>query len=217
MSLSDFLTLFSARTTRWFFATRPARALILAAVFALGCSTILAALWPFNENDDTVIHGFGRGSGLQRRSHRGVLGVVWLYCFIWWLVQDAVKVAAYILLERFDILHHRTNMFQNARGSEDAGALGPGAQELAIGLVENKLVAARVRDAVTTISSMEKSSQEALRPQLQELEAAMRRRNNEGEVARKADAVVQAVHRRADNGGGRHTRPWAAGRCELLC
>lgn len=245
VSLSDFLTLFAARTTRFFFAIRPARALLLAAVVALGCSTLLAAFWPFNEEKDTFMHGFGRGGGVQRRTHPAVLGVIWLYVFIWWIIQarapfsrpatlhaasfgfhsptlpaprgrvrarpvhsplctlqDCFKYAAYVLLEKFDFLHHKTAMFVNARGSEGQ-QLPRETQQLAIGLVENKLVAARARDASATLTTVSRASQDHVRPKLEELEAALRLRNNEREVAARADDVAEAVHRRAT---GAHDR-----------
>lgn len=196
VSLSDFLTLFSARTTRLFFQIRPAKPLLAAAVVALGTSTLLAALWPFNEEKDTMIHGFGRGSEKEREAHRGVLGVVWLYVFIWWLVQDGFKLATYLILERFDILHHKTSMFTNNRGDEDIGdgTVNPEAKEMAIGLVENKLVAARVREVVSTLTTLEKSSQDTMRPKLEALEAAMKQRHNEAAVAIEAEKIVDAVH-----------------------
>lgn len=28
---------------------------------------------------------------------------IWLYCLVWWVVQDATKVATYILLEKYNI------------------------------------------------------------------------------------------------------------------
>lgn len=196
MSLSDFLTLFSARTTRFFFSIRPARALVIAAIIALGTSTLLAALWPFNEEKDTMIHGFGRGSDLEKESHRGVLGVVWLYVFIWWIVQDLFKIAAYLILEKFDILHHKTSMFANIRGDEEIEQehVNPEAREMAFALVENKLVAARVRDVQSTVTTLEMRNQEAIKPKLMELEAAINKRHNEQVVAKKAEEIVDAVH-----------------------
>jgi H+-transporting ATPase len=45
ISLSDFLTLFSARTRIWFWDRRPGFALGIAAVFATTMSTILSLIW----------------------------------------------------------------------------------------------------------------------------------------------------------------------------
>jgi len=122
VSLSDFLTLFSARTVGPFFSQIPAKPLLAAACFAMGCSTILAALWPFNEEKDTLINGFGTGSASEKRSRAGILGVVWLYVFIWWMVQDAAKVGLYMLMRRLNILHRKTTMSASASHDEEIQA-----------------------------------------------------------------------------------------------
>lgn len=49
ISLSDFLTVFAARTRAPFFSRAPGGLLLCAATFALGCSTLLSAYWPFPE------------------------------------------------------------------------------------------------------------------------------------------------------------------------
>ena len=54
VSISDFLTLFAARTNRMFWEVKPAPKLLGAAMFALGMSSILALTWNFDigqEND----------------------------------------------------------------------------------------------------------------------------------------------------------------------
>jgi H+-transporting ATPase len=45
ISLSDFLTLFSARTRIWFWDRRPGFALGAAAIFATAMSTIFSLVW----------------------------------------------------------------------------------------------------------------------------------------------------------------------------
>ena len=45
MSISDFLTLFSARTRTWFWERRPGYALGVACIIATGSSTILSLFW----------------------------------------------------------------------------------------------------------------------------------------------------------------------------
>jgi H+-transporting ATPase len=53
VSISDFLTLFSARTGGdWFWSTKPAPILLAAGCFALTASTLLACLWPSAYPDD---------------------------------------------------------------------------------------------------------------------------------------------------------------------
>ena len=105
VSLSDFLTLFAARTVGPFWSQAPAGALLAAAVFATGCSTILASVWPFNEPKDTVIDGLATGSPGERRSRSTTIGVVWLYVFAWWMLQDGAKLGLYACLRRAGLLH----------------------------------------------------------------------------------------------------------------
>ena len=49
ISLSDFMTVFAARTRAPFYSRAPGGLLLAAATFALGCSTLLSAYWPFPE------------------------------------------------------------------------------------------------------------------------------------------------------------------------
>ena len=49
ISLSDFLTVFSARTNGFFFTLRPGNLLMMAFCLATFCSTIFAATWPFGD------------------------------------------------------------------------------------------------------------------------------------------------------------------------
>ena len=189
VSLTDFLTLFSARTTRFFFSVRPAPPLMVAAVFALGASTALAALWPFNEDKDVKEHGFGRGSAGSKASKKGVLGVVWLYVLIWWIVQDIGKFLFYHLLEYFNVMGHNTSAFVNVRASTATTET----RELAVGLVEKKYVAAAVRDVASSIDTLEKESKDKVKPQLEKLQQAMELRGNEEEVEKQAQQVLAAV------------------------
>ncbi len=53
ISISDFLTLFCARTKSWFFTVAPALILLGALVVALGLSTIFALTWPFKEDGES--------------------------------------------------------------------------------------------------------------------------------------------------------------------
>jgi len=94
VSVSDFLTLFSARTGESFFFVRaPSLILMVAACVALLSSSLIAAFLPQGELDDQAIEGLG------------ILTIyVWIYCFIWFLIQDVFKVITYKILRRFHIL-----------------------------------------------------------------------------------------------------------------
>ncbi|CAB1114827.1 unnamed protein product [Ectocarpus sp. CCAP 1310/34] len=95
ISLSDSLSLYVARFPTWFFfAKAPGKRLIAAFVFAMGLSTILAVTWPLGDGASTI--------------DARMAAVVWVYCLVWFLVQDAAKVAIIRLMERsnqFDMGH----------------------------------------------------------------------------------------------------------------
>jgi H+-transporting ATPase len=113
VSLSDFLTLFSARThSEFFWARKPSPILLAAASLALTISTLLAALWPAGKTDG--IHVKGLCLGGPSRDKMWPLWV-WLYCIFWWFVQDAVKVGVYWLMEKYDIFQIRTAGLVNLR------------------------------------------------------------------------------------------------------
>lgn len=107
VSISDFLTLFSARTGGdWFWSQRPAPMLLGAACFALAISTILACAWPSSSPDGVYALGLGY------RPPASLALFIWLYCIAWWLIQDAAKVFCHRAMIKF-------NMF----GINDSGVL----------------------------------------------------------------------------------------------
>jgi len=90
VALSDFLTLFSCRTGERFFWTRaPSAVLMVAAGIALLSSSLIGAFLPHGELDDQSILGIGINTIW-----------VWIYCLIWFLIQDIIKVAAYWFLRK---------------------------------------------------------------------------------------------------------------------
>jgi len=98
VSISDFLTLFSARTNENFFwSTLPAPILMGAGFIALTLSTILACAWPAGKSDGVYAMGLGR-----RKPYTLAL-YIWLYCIVWWFIQDACKVFAFYILKKYNI------------------------------------------------------------------------------------------------------------------
>jgi H+-transporting ATPase len=90
ISLSDFLTLFSARSRSWFFVGPPGKLLMLAFVFAVGVSTVLSLVWPF-------------GEGMEGMPWEAAV-FVWIYCLIWFVIQDAFKVLCITILKKYNFL-----------------------------------------------------------------------------------------------------------------
>jgi H+-transporting ATPase len=88
VSISDFLTLFSARTgSSPFYAVAPAPILFAGGAFALTASSLIAIFWPDSNPDDIPTEGL--------RNDMGLFGFVWLFCLFFWFVQDALKVGGY--------------------------------------------------------------------------------------------------------------------------
>lgn len=99
VSISDFLTLFSARTHDGFFwSSRPSPILLVAAIFSLSLSTLLACFWPKSTVDGQDVEG------LALRSPKEMAIIIWTYCLIFWFIQDAAKVATYAWMEKYNIL-----------------------------------------------------------------------------------------------------------------
>ena len=92
---SDFLTLFSARTHDGFFwSSMPSPILLIASVFALSLSTLIACIWPVSQPDGISAIGLGYSSP------KTLALFVWLYCLVWWLIQDGSKVLLYMYMEK---------------------------------------------------------------------------------------------------------------------
>jgi len=98
VSISDFLTLFSARTGGdWFWTTRPANILLGAACVALSASTIIACTWPASYPDGIY------ALGLAYNVPRELALWIWIYCIVWWFIQDAFKVLTMILMHKYNV------------------------------------------------------------------------------------------------------------------
>jgi H+-transporting ATPase len=98
VSISDFLTLFSARTHDGFFwSSTPSPILLAAACFSLFLSTMLACFWPTGYVDNQYV------LGLADRRPRALAFYIWLYCILWWFIQDAAKVILYYFLKKHNV------------------------------------------------------------------------------------------------------------------
>ncbi|CAL5220978.1 g3087 [Coccomyxa viridis] len=111
VSISDFLTLFSSRTSGFFWTSPPAPLLLGAALFSLSLSTLLACVWPNSHAEHNV-----PVRGLSRSGYRLWPLWVWIYCLIWWLIQDTLKVLTYKLLYAFDIFQIKSGSFMGKAG-----------------------------------------------------------------------------------------------------
>eukprot|EP00906_Rhabdomonas_costata_P016472 RCo023624 len=97
VSISDFLTLFSARTRSFFFTTKPSLILLCAGLTATSVSTALAVSWPRSDPDGVEV------IGLARMQPKLMALWIWIYCLICWFIQDGCKVLALRLLVRYNV------------------------------------------------------------------------------------------------------------------
>ncbi|GIL72639.1 hypothetical protein Vretimale_4385 [Volvox reticuliferus] len=149
VSVSDFLTLFSARTHDGFFWTStPSPILMGAAMFALSISTILACVWPKGQTDHTPTEGLAYGEYTLMPLW------IWIYCLFWWFVQDALKVLAYWIMHKFNIFDINSAMVVNKRDATNVH--GDPLARHSVGLVEGKLLAAKVEEAQEKIAHVMK-------------------------------------------------------------
>ena len=93
VSVSDFLTLFSARTGPMFFwKVKPAPMLFAGGCLALLLSSILSIFWPEGEIDDILVEGL--------QNDIGVFFFVWIYSLVFFLFQDVLKVLTYSWMDK---------------------------------------------------------------------------------------------------------------------
>ena len=93
VSVSDFLTLFSARTGgNWFYSTAPSPILLGAAGVALGASSIIACVWPKSSPDGIL------SLGLALAKPHVLALYIWIYCLVWWFIQVSSLSSIYLFI-----------------------------------------------------------------------------------------------------------------------
>merc|ERR1719321_94849 len=124
VSVSDFLTLFSARAGGdWFFMVKPAPILLVGAMIALSCSTCFAMFWPKSYPDGIQTEGLVRSEPYMLEVF------VWTWSLGWWFAEDAAKVLCRWIV-------HKNNIFDiNNTG---VMVLTPGAEKEAAEMRANK-------------------------------------------------------------------------------
>lgn len=153
VSLSDFLTLFAARTSPGgFWSHRPGVILFAAATVALGISTILGCLWPKGQIDGVQVQGLNVHVDDGYDDYNLWPLWVWIYCIVFFFVQDLLKVIFYWIMLRFDIFEARTGALVNVRGYTSPGQSEVAAKQT--GAVEAKLLGRRLDNAVAGITSL---------------------------------------------------------------
>jgi hypothetical protein len=144
VSLSDFLTLFSARTHDGFFwSSIPSWMLLTGACISMGISTIIACLWPANAAHFWTDGISVRGLALDPDYKLWPLWV-WIYCIVWWWIQDLCKVVFYKFMHKVNLFHVNTASLVNVRDQTTFGTKDSLAR-MSAGMVEGKLLERQVR------------------------------------------------------------------------
>jgi len=197
ISVSDFLTLFAARThTGLFFSMRPGVLLVGLATMALAISTIVACLWPDSFPDKVHTRGLVSKSREPIRDPAVAAADnytlwplwVWLYCFVWFLIQDALKLGAYTLMRRVNLFGINTAKYVNVRAATSFGDR-PLARASA-GMVEAKVLDMKVANAQASVAE---AADRAGDPNLRRMSQDLGIMRNSVKLARQS--IGQAVAR----------------------
>ena len=188
VSLSDFLTLFSARTNPGpFWSQKPGKLLLGAATVSLTISTVLACIWPTGKVDEVPTNGLTvspklysarttttstdagttifapatfvyQGETLSTVNEHYTLWPlwVWVFCLVFWWIQDACKVVAYYFIFKYDIFEAQTGALVNLRAATSPGDSSTAAG--AIGAVEAKLLDRKIVNATTVLEDITRTS-----------------------------------------------------------
>ena len=70
---------------------------------------------------------------------------VWLYCIVWWFIQDAFKVVTYKLVEKYNIFDANTGAVVNVRATRTFDDKKHPLARMSAGMVETKLLNMKVR------------------------------------------------------------------------
>lgn len=115
VSISSFLSLFSARTgNNFFWKSMPAPVLLVASGVAMFITTMLATFWPSQSLSGIPILGMG----LQIPKY--LSAVIWLICIIWLFISDFAKVGLYMLLEKYNVFDINGTLAKENQAKEAA-------------------------------------------------------------------------------------------------
>merc|ERR1711998_586489 len=95
VSLSDYLSLFNARTRSWMWTRVPSTTVVAAGALATAAATLLAVAWPFGCGMDSI--------------ELDLVAFVWAYTLLASLVQDAAKMVTYATLQSFGLVPDTPN------------------------------------------------------------------------------------------------------------
>merc|ERR1719421_867932 len=116
ISLSDWWTIFAARTQSWCWTRPPSRIVFGAATLATCFSTLFSVVWPFQHlrfSTDAYAAGEEQLDAQLVGLNAQHVVFTWAYTLLWFLVQDAMKVLCYKILYHFDVCGIKTEAQAN--------------------------------------------------------------------------------------------------------
>jgi len=117
ISLSDWWTIFAARTQGPFYSRAPSKIVFGAASFATFFSTIFSCVWPFEHksfSEALYLAGVEQPDEQLIGLSSAHVAFAWAYTLIWFLLQDGCKIGMYKLLHHYDVCDIRTEAERNA-------------------------------------------------------------------------------------------------------
>eukprot|EP00889_Picochlorum_renovo_P006171 jgi/Picre1/33201/NNA_008526.t1 len=136
-----------------FWSHRPGLILFAAATLALGISTILGCLWPKGQIDGVQVQGLNVHDDNSPFEEYNLWPLwVWIYCIVFFFVQDLMKVILYWFLLKFDIFQARTAALVNVRSAAKPSDADIGPE--ATGRVEKKLLGRKIDSAISGIERL---------------------------------------------------------------
>lgn len=111
-------------------------------------------VWPAGHTDGVEVEGLARGD------YKLWSLWVWLYCIVWWFVQDSCKVLTYYLIYKFDIFHATSGQFVNMREAQDPADETHRFARASVGVVEGKVMTRKVSNAMRELENADMDERE---------------------------------------------------------
>ena len=90
VSLSIFLTVFSARSKSWFWKRMPGRFLIIVTFTAMICATLISIFWFFDFHEENTAD-----NPLMKPIKLNLAIFIWAYDIIFFIIQDLLKITVF--------------------------------------------------------------------------------------------------------------------------
>ena len=121
ISLSDWWTIFAARTQDWCWTRAPSKIVASAALFATLTSTYFSVTWPFQDiRFDELLYLEGEEAAREHQEDVQLIGLdfehvvfTWCFCGVFFVIQDTAKVLCYRVLFHYDVCGIKTDALAN--------------------------------------------------------------------------------------------------------